>query len=702
MRQSVWLIVAGCVGAIAAGLECRSAVAEGGGRTESWRSPHLRLQSVDSDDVRWTDGFWARKWELCCRAVLPAVERGLLDPRNSEQLRDLRVAAGLEQGTHRGTHWGDGDCYKWLEATALVYGVTKDPQLDRLMDTWIEVIAKAQAADGYISSNIGKDPSARLQIPHHHELYNMGHLLTAACVHRRMTGKDSLLVLAVKTGDFLHREFSPRPARLVHFPWNPSAHMGLVELYRATGNRCYLELAEILVGNRGSSPGGGTHRNGGTDQTQDRVPLRKETEAVGHAVCATYLYCGAADLYAETGEPALLKALRRIWTNVTARKMYVTGGVGPGGGRSWRGDPLHEAFLDDYQLPNRSAYAETCANIGHAMFNLRMLRITGQAKYADVMETVLYNSMLSAVSLDGTRFFYCNPLRWEGQKGGPTKHHTATRWAVHSCYCCPPQVARTIARLHGWVYGVSEEGLWVNLYGGNRLRTELCDGSKLRLSQRTDYPWDGRIEITIDGCPDREFSVMLRIPGWADGASIRIGGVPYHHGLVPGTYATLRRKWTPGERIELDLPMPVKLIEAHPAVAENRNCVAVMRGPVVYCLELPLELGGAETWKAGVFLPENVELAAREDEELLGGLPVIEGTALTFAGRDRYVQQAAAVAGPTATPEDWRGQLYRPLGPPGKRLPKPDRGTVPITLIPYFAWANRGPAMMEVWIPLAR
>ena len=688
----------------AVALMCPAASADDRGVTNTSASPHVRLRSVDLDDVRWTEGFWAEKFALCRTAIVPAVERGLLDPRNSEQLRDLRVAAGLEPGSHRGTNWGDGDCYKWLEAVALVYAVTKDPKLDRQMDEWIEVIAKAQAPDGYISTNIttraSGDPRARLDMPYFHEMYNMGHLLTAACIHHRATGKDNFLRLAVKTGDFLDKQFGPRPPRLVHFPWNPSAHMGLVELYRTTGDRRYLELAEILIGNRGSSPGDGDHRNGGTDQTQDRVPIREEREAVGHAVCATYLYCGAADLYAETGDAALLEGLRRVWRNVTTRRMYVTGAVGAGGGRSSRGDPVHEAFLAEYKLPNRTAYAETCANIGNAMWNYRMLTISGEAKYADVMERVLYNTLLSAVSVDGKGFFYCNPLRWTGEQGGPTRHHTATRWPIHGCYCCPPQVARTIAKLRGWAYSVSEDAIWVNLYGGSRLETELADGSPIALLQQTDYPWNGRVKITVERCPERRFALMLRIPGWAREASIRVNGQPWAGLVTTGTYAALRRDWAPGDVVELDLPMPVQLIEAHPEVRDIRNYVAVMRGPVVYCLELPVDRGGAATWQAGVFLPENVVLTARHDERLLGGVTVLEGTALTFEGRDRFIEEAEAAAKPFEDPRDWDGVLYRPLEP--RKLKQPDSGTIPITLIPYFAWANRGVSYMEVWIPLAR
>lgn len=656
------------------------------------RSPHVLMRNVDLDAVRWTKGFWADKFKLCYEAMLPTVQQALLDPNNSEHLINFKIEAGMEEGPRRSTAWSDGDCYKWLEAVVLVYEVTRDPKLDWLMDEWIDIIAKAQAPDGYIATQVGNDITKRLQMPHIHELYCMGHLLTAACIHNRVTGKDSFLTIARKTGDFLYEQFQPRPHRLVHFPWNPSTYMGLIELYRTTREKRYLELAEILIDNRGSSPGGGDHRNGGTDQTQDRIPFRKETQAVGHAVCATYLYCGAADLFAETGETDLLDALRRIWLNATTRRMYITGAVGSGGGVSEKKDPLHEAFCADYELPSRSAYCETCSNIGNAMWNWRMLALTGDAKYADVMERVLYNSMLSAVSADGTKFFYCNPLKWTGEEKGPHEHHTATRWSVHDCYCCPPQVARTIAGLSGWAYSVSNDELWVHIYSGSTLKTKLPDGTEVSLEQKTEYPWDGRISITFSNTPDKPVSLKLRIPGWAEGATIKINGRDSQSETKPFSYATLKRKWSAGDKIELELPLEVRLMEAHPNVVELRNSVAVMRGPVVYCLELPKEQNGEIIWNDGVFLPENIRFKSRHDKSWLGGITVLTGRAMNAAEKPR--------ASISSRNFDWANQLYREFKP--RSLSRSKIGTVDIELIPYFAWANRGVSWMEVWIPLAR
>lgn len=667
--------------------------AEHRGVTNTSASLHVKLRSVDLDDVKWTQGFWAEKFDLCQNTMIPSVHNALQNPQNATQLNNFRVAAGLQEGPHRGTNWGDGDCYKWLEAVAHVYAVTRDGELDRLMDKWIDIIGKAQSPDGYLSTNIQLTSKDRYTNPHHHEMYNMGHLMTAACIHHRATGKNSFLKIATRLADHLYKEFKPRPKRLAHFGWNPSNIMALVELYRTTREPKYLELAGIFIDMRGST-------SGGTDLTQNRVPLRRETEAVGHCVCACYLYCGAADVYAETGETALRKALERIWQNAATRRMYITGAVGSfWHGKSSRGDPVHEAFGVDYQLPNRIAYCETCANIGNAMWNWRMLALAGDAKYACLMERVLYNSMLSAVGAEGKDFFYCNPQQLDNRKNALSRHHTPTRWSIHSCFCCPPQVVRTIAKLHGWAYSISGQAVWVNLYGGNILETRLPDGSPIKLTQQTNYPWDGHVKIIVDKVKNKAFAIMLRIPSWAERATIKVNGQRVSAQTKPGTYVPLRRKWSPGDVIELDLPMEVHLMKAHPAVTNLYDHVAVMRGPIVYCLELPEKLDGARTWRAGVFLLENIKLTPHFESGLLGGVVVLKGKALTREGKKHFLKSIPRI---DARDEEkgWTNQLYRKLSP--RQLKQPDSGTVDIALIPYYAWANRGSSYMKVWIPLAR
>ncbi|MCU0875831.1 MAG: glycoside hydrolase family 127 protein, partial [Pirellulaceae bacterium] len=660
-----------------------------------------RFRPVTLDEAAWTSGFWADRFERCRTRTLPAVEAGLLNPRNSEQLLVLLIAAGERSGPRqdKGTNWTDGDCYKWIEALARHSAVTGDPALTERMDDWIDIIARAQSPDGYLSTNYWDNPAGRLQVPYHHEMYNMGHLLTAASVHYCETGQTDFLAVARRTADFLYLQFQPRPPRLVHFPWNPSAHMGLIDLYRVTGERKYLELAGILIGNRGSSPGGGTHENGGTDQTQDRVPLRAETQAVGHAVCAMYLYCGATDLFLETGETALLEALERIWHNVTSRRMYISGGVGgKGAGESTRGDPVHEAFQGDYELPN-DCYCETCANIGNAMWNWRMLQATGEARFADVMEQVLYNAGLSGVSVSQDRFFYCNPLEWHADATPSHGHQTATRWEICDCYCCPPQIARTLSSLQTWAYGIDDEAIWVHLYGGSQLHVRLPSGT-VRLTQVTDYPWDGQVRITIDECPTMPFPLRLRIPGWCEGATLSVNGHAVD-GVPPcGTYVAVQRAWQSGDVVELRLPMPIRLMESHPSVVANRNRAAVMRGPLLYCVEAPLAADGERIWRNGICFPEHMTVTPRFESDLLGGLTVLRAEALTEVGGRLYVENVVSKSAPLADPRSWDGVLYRPLA--ARPLPQPASGTIQLDLIPYYAWANRGVAFMQVWTPLAR
>jgi uncharacterized protein len=648
--------------------------AGGRGVVDTSASGHVKFRNVNMDAVRWTEGFWADRFALCRDATIPALIEVMQKPDNSATFQNLRIAAGLVEGKFSGNNWSDGDCYKLIEAMAAMYCLTRDPQLERQMDEWIEVIARAQAPDGYISTQIQLTGRQRWQDLRHHELYNMGHLLTAACVHYRATGKDNFLRIACKLGDYLCTVFLSRPKELAHFGFNPSNIMGAAELYRTTGDPKYLKLAQTFVDMRGSAPGG-------SDQNQAKVPLRQEREAVGHAVTAAYLWCGAADVYAETGERALLEALARLWEDVTERKMYLTGGTatlhtGESDRRLLKRGPrdsVHEAFGAPYQLPNRTAYNETCANIGNAMWNWRMLALTGEAKYADVMERVLYNSMLSALGVEGKDFFYTNPLR--RVKGAPLlSNDSAARWSdttpaspVH-CFCCPPSVARTLAELHGWAYGIAENAVWVHLYGGN-----VFEAEGIRLVQKTQYPWDGHVTITVEKAPTTELAIRLRIPAWAYGAKLRVNGQDAGGEVRPLSYVSLERHWSPGDTIQLDLPMEVVLIEAHALVEENRNHVAVMRGPIVYCLE-SADLPGSVAL-ADVRLPRRPAWQVRHDSDLLRGVTALEAEGIV-------VPKSAASSA-----------LYRPFAG-GPTEP------IKLRLIPYYAWSNRGQGDMTVWIPL--
>ncbi len=630
-------------------------------------SPHRLLHDLPPGAVRWSGGFWGERFELCRKVVLPRMREALEHPDNAARLGNFRVAAGVGEGGHQGAFWSDGDCYKYLEALARAYGLTGDPETAAELDEWIELIALAQEPDGYLNTQIQLVPErGRWTNLHHHELYNLGHLMTAAVAHHRATGKSTLLDVARRAADYLDTVFSPRPPELAHFGFNPSNIMGLVDLFRETGEKRYLVLAGVFVDMRGSQPGG-------TDQNQDRRPLRDESEAVGHAVTASYLYAGAADVVAETGDETLKAALERLWANVTQRRMAVTGAIGAyHQGVSPRHDPVHEAFGREYELPSRTAYHETCANLGMAMWCRRMLALGGEAKYGDVMERVLYNSGLSGMDVDGTRFCYTNPLARHGDRLPLLSHDSVERWSIWRCYCCPPQVARTLAGVHEWAYGLSAGALWVHLYGSGRVEVDVPEAGGLVLRQETDYPWAGRVTLSIDQAPARRLALHLRIPDWAEGATLAVNGE--QAATVPaGAYAECRRDWSAGDRVILNLPLRVRLVQAHPDVEETRNQVAVARGPVIYCLEsvdLPADV---PIWE--VYLPRRAELTARHEPGLLGGVTVIEGEA---------VRQRSG---------EWRGRLY------GDLLETPPE-TVPLRLVPYYAWLNRGPGEMRVWLPL--
>ena len=604
-------------------LSVAAALLGAAGETDLSKSPHARVRTIGMTDAAWTGGFWAARVKQALDVTLPEMWKAIETPGNGAWIGNLRIAAGLEKGTFRGNRWSDGDVYKWLESAALAYATKPDPALARQMDDVIAIIAKAQAPDGYISTNVQLRGEPRWNEPRAHEVYNMGHLFTAAAIHSRVTGKTEMLAVARRAADYLYGLFRERPAKLAHFS-APSNLMGMVELYRATGDARYLQLAGIFVDMRG------TQAQGATDHFQDRVPLRKETEAVGHAVHATYLYSTAADIYAETGERALMAALERIWSNATGRKMYVTGAVGPlDPGLSRRRDIVGEAFGADWELPNRLGYNETCANIGNAMWNRRMLALTGEARYADLMELVLYNSMLSGIGLDGRTYFYANVHRHFAGELPLLRNQRLERWAntteagAANSFCCPPNLLRTILKTPEWAYGVATQAVWVNLYGASTLATSLPGGGRVKLSQQTDYPWEGRVRIAVEEAPAGEMALMLRIPGWAEGATARINGTAA--AVKAGTYAELRRVWRKGDVVELDLPMTPRLMEAHPAAEMQRGQVAVMRGPLVYCLESPDLPAGVRVDE--VRLPAGTRLEARREPALLGGVTVLQARA---------------------------------------------------------------------------
>ncbi|MEX0982070.1 MAG: beta-L-arabinofuranosidase domain-containing protein [Bacteroidales bacterium] len=685
------------------------------GVIDNSQSPYTKLRSIPIQDTRLTDGFWAERFELAANKMLPTLENTMLG-EGTANLNRIKEAAGLIQEHEHGSPWGDGDNYKWIESMAHVYNLNEDPELDKKMDYWIDIIGKAQDPDGYISTNIGHDTSKRFQRVNAHEMYNMGHLLTAACIHYRSTGKENFMDIAKKNADFLYNQWKAEPVHMARYPWNPSAFMGMAEMYRSTRDPKYLELLQIMIDNRGSRPNPDRdHSMGGTDQTQDRVPLRQESLAVGHAVTGNYYYCGAADLYAENGDQEILEALERIWKDIHWHKTDIIVGVAKdrhGESLSPRGDEVHENFANTpYEQPN--FYNETCANIGTGMFDYRMFMLTANPEYADWTEQMMYNTLNSAVDLEGEHWFYANPLSWDGTEGekipqtngrDPKRmvpaHRSGQRWEFMNCYCCPPSVTRTTAKIHNWFYNISDDGaLWINFYGGNELSTTLADGTKIALTQTTDYPWDGKIVIDIKKIAKKDIPIHLRIPKWTENAVVMVNGEKPEESPQPGTYLKIERKWSAGDEIIMDFPMPVRLMEANPKAINLNSKVAVMRGPVVYCFEVPNQDGGEEIVKNGVYLPANIKLSPEYREDFLGGLTVLKGKALNRKEKEAFVKNNPQQSKEQSSVSWEEDELYLPLKSNENEIS--GEGSVDIELIPYYAWANRGLSYMDIWMPLA-
>ncbi|WPU92363.1 glycoside hydrolase family 127 protein [Mucilaginibacter sabulilitoris] len=660
-----------------------SAYAQNKALVNTDKSKFAKLSSVDMGNVTWTNGFWADRFKVCRDTMIPNLWRIYTDPKISHAFRNFEIAAGLDTGSHEGPPFHDGDFYKLFEAVASMYASTHDPKLDALMDKTIAVIAKAQRPDGYIhtptiieerkSSSKEKAFNDRLNF----ETYNLGHLMTAACVHYRATGKTSMLKLAVKATDYLYKFYKTASPELARNAICPSHYMGVVEMYRTTHDPKYLELAKNLINIRGLM-------ENGTDDNQDRIPFRQQKQAMGHAVRANYLFAGVADVYAETGDTTLMHTLTLMWNDVVNRKMYITGGCGslydgvsPDGTSYNPNDvqKVHQAYGRDYQLPNFTAHNETCANIGNVLWNWRMLQISGDAKYADVMELALYNSVLSGISLSGRDFLYTNPLSYSDDLPFSQRWSKDRVGYIKLSNCCPPNVVRTISEISDYAYSISDKGLWFNLYGGNTLETKLKDGSAIKLTQTTNYPWDGKIGIKIEQAPGKSASMFFRIPGWSKDAVLTINGKAVTQTLSRGGYAEINRDWKTGDKIELNLPMPVTMMEANPLVEETRNQVAVKRGPVVYCLESADLAKGQKVFNIALssknqLQPEMIKIDNSDIMSLVGKADV----------RDEA---------------NWKNKLY-------KEISAPKQNAVDVRLIPYYAWGNRGHVDMETWIPLDR
>ena len=681
-------------------------LAQHGGLTDMSRSKNSVMVNTPLGATHWQGGFWQNRFDVFHNASIPSMLK-TWKSKEGKGWNNFLVASGKMEGEHHGPAFHDGDMYKWCESLAVVYAVTHDPQLDAVMDEFISLVAASQREDGYIHTQVniaelnarkrkaekkdntvvgtatGTGADGALGNKLNFETYNLGHLINAAIVHKRATGKTNFFSVAEKAAEFLINFAKTNPDELAKCAVCPSHYMAVAELYRETGEEKYLQLAQKLIDIRGSQPDG-------TDDNQDREPFREQYTARGHSVRANYLYAGATDLFLETGEEQLMKNLQPIWEDIVYRKMYITGGCGalyngvsPDGTdykpANWQ--QTHQAYGRPYQLPQSTAHNETCANIGNLLFNWRMLQATGEAKYADIVEVCLYNSILTGISLDGEKYLYTNPLRLS--EGLPYKlRWSRERQKLISCFCCPPNTLRTLCEAQEYAYSVAKEvkegkktlpgTLFVNLYGGSVLNTTM-NGKPLTIRQTTDYPFDGRVTLTVEAVGKKCLgAVSLRIPEWCSKASVAVNGEAQNVAIAPNTYATLSREWKKGDVITIDMDMRVRLIESHPLVEESRNQVAVKRGPIVYCLEQQ----DVEANIDDVIIPSDIQLTPVDITIDGVKMKALEGTALVSAE------------------PSWEKTLYREIQRNEKK--------VKVRLIPHFAYGNRGMQDMTVWMPLSR
>ncbi len=603
-------------------------------------SPYSKLHPVSISSVKFTDGLLAERVKVVREVTIPT-QYELLE--QTQRINNFRRASGKIQGDYFGFFFNDTDVYKWIEAASFSLMSERDEKLEKLLDDVIEEIKLAQDEDGYLDTYFTFDrrKDRWTNLKDMHELYCAGHLIQAGIAHHRATGKRNLLDIAIKFADHIDSVFGP--GKREGTSGHPEVEMALVELYRETRNYKYLSLAKFFIDERGKGLVGGELYH------IDHKPFRELDEIVGHAVRSLYLNCGATDLFIETGELSLLNALERLWHNFVERKMYITGGAGS----RYEG----EAFGEEYELPNETAYAETCAAIANFMWNYRMLLASCEGRFGDIMELVLYNGLLSGISLDGKEYFYVNPLADSGK-------NRRQKW--FACACCPPNIARLIASLPGYIYSTSFDGIWVHLYTSNIARIDW-DGREIELEVKTRYPWDGLIEFYIN--TDGEYIIFLRIPNWCKRYSLFINDQEISTNIVNG-YVKVERLWKKGDILKLNLIMEPEFIVSNPKVINNIGRVAIKRGPIVYCLEQtdnPFSVCDLEVFTDS--------LLTSSFEPILGGVVVIKGK------------------GSIVDTNIWKRNLYAPLKDINAK-----RKEVEFTAIPYFTWANREPGPMEVWI----
>ena len=642
------------------------------------KSKYAKVSGAEYDQIKWTGGFWKDVVENCAESTVPHLQKMFEALDAGHVVENFRICAGEKNGEFGGSDFGDGDFYKWMESQLYSAEQLQDQsRLDKL-DEYIDLIGRAQEEDGYISTKqiIGMrngTRQGRLGDINEFEVYNMGHLFTSACLYKRITGKENFLDIARKAADFLENMYAEAEKKgEVQTAVCPSHYMGLVEMYRTTGEKKYLDLAHKAIVLRDSV-------KEGMDDNQDRLPLKEHEKIIGHAVRATYLYAGVADLYAEEGDKEYLDVLHKVWKNMVDTKIYLTGGVGAlynGAspyGDFWNHQLIHQAFGYEYQLPNVTAYNETCASIGLVMWAYRMFLIEPKAEYFDVIERALLNVNLAAVSLDGKKFFYENMLR-RAKKLEYKLIWPLTRTEYLISYCCPPNLARMVTQSGEYAYTVSADSVYTGIYGECDAVLTLENGASFTLKQKTEYPYNGKIVFEFENVScDRPVTLNLRIPKWAEAGSIKVGAE--EHKLDKTTresYQAVHIEKLAGTRVELELEMPVRFTMAHPMVEEDSQLIAVEKGPLVYCMESPdADIRTLDDICINIhstFRENKIRIKDRE-------IGVLETEAYQILHEDY-------------DPDE----LYQSFTGEKKK-------SIPVRLIPYFAWDNREYGEMRIWMP---
>lgn len=623
------------------------------------QAPLQKFEFVNFSKVNITDNFWKPKIDKVATRTLPACinQTEIVTPR----IRNFEKCARKKGEKHEGIYFDDSDVYKALEAMAYSLKTHPDSLLEKKADEWIDKIAAAQQPDGYLNTyyTLG-DISKRWTDIEKHEDYCAGHLIEAAVAYYNTTGKRKLLDVAIRFAD--HIDSTMRLANKKWFSGHEEIELALVKLYKVTNNDRYLKLADWYLAQRGNQ-----YYTYGTnwikpEYWQDLLAVKKQTEISGHAVRAMYLYTGAADVAAVTGDKDYMSVMKKVWEDVVYRNMYITGGIGTGG--------TAEAFSVDYDLPNENAYCETCASVGMVFWNQRMCELTGESKYVDVLERSLYNGSLAGLSISGDHFFYDNPLASNGQ-------HKRREW--FGTACCPSNIARLVSSVGNYIYGKSDNGIWINLFVGSHSDFQIGK-TNVKLAMQTNYPWSGNVKLNMDLSKRTKFNLYLRVPGWASGeaapgdlykfsqpenmpVTLKINGKDVQYKMENG-YLVIEREWKKGDVIDYNMPMPVNFIEAGNQLKYDNGRIAIQRGPILYCVE------GADN-KEGVWnlvVPASTSFTTKQEQVLTEPVIALEGEALS--------------AEPS---KDGNSVIMQ------KRI---------ITAIPYYAWDNRGANEMQVWLPV--